>query len=137
MNEIGGFFRRLGQTLSNGMRSFMAGRYGNDKMNMTILGIGLILCMISMFIKVPAINLILTVLSYACMFWAIFRSFSRNTYKRYQENRRYLMLVDRFKDREHRYFECPRCRQVVRVPRKKGKISISCPKCQEKFIRKT
>ena len=62
MNEIGGFFRRLGQTLSNGMRSFMAGRYGNDKMNMTILGIGLILCMISMFIKVPAINLILTVL---------------------------------------------------------------------------
>ena len=41
------------------------------------------------------------------------------------------------KDKEHRYYDCPRCRQQVRVPRGKGKIAISCPKCKEKFIRKT
>jgi len=45
--------------------------------------------------------------------------------------------VDRIKDREHRYFDCPKCRQMVRVPRGKGKISITCPKCREKFVRKS
>jgi len=47
------------------------------------------------------------------------------------------MLLERLKDRQHRYFSCPRCRQPVRVPRGKGKISITCPKCREKFIKKT
>jgi ribosomal protein L37AE/L43A len=47
------------------------------------------------------------------------------------------MLVDRIKDRRNRYFECPRCRQIVRVPRGKGKIAITCPKCKERFIKKT
>ncbi len=137
MNGLGGWLRSLGQKLSYGMRSFMAGRYGNDKLNMTILGTGVILCLVSMFVKHAPVNLLLTLLSYGCMIWALSRTFSRNTYKRYQENRKYLMLVDRFKDREHRYFECPRCRQPVRVPRGKGKIAITCPKCKEKFVKKT
>jgi ribosomal protein L37AE/L43A len=68
---------------------------------------------------------------------AIFRTLSRNTYKRYQENRKFLALQQRIKDRDHRYFSCPRCKQTVRVPRGKGKIAISCPKCKEKFIKKT
>ena len=49
----------------------------------------------------------------------------------------FLMLLDRIKDREHRYFDCPKCRQPVRVPRGKGKIMITCPKCKERFQRKT
>jgi ribosomal protein L37AE/L43A len=75
--------------------------------------------------------------AYVLMGIALFRTFSRNTYKRYRENRKFLMLVGRLKDREHRYFECPRCRQPVRVPKGKGKIAISCPKCKEKFVKKT
>ena len=119
------------------IRRFMMGRYGTDKLNMAILGAGVVLCLLVMFIRVPILVLVLTALSYALMFWAIFRMFSRNTYKRYQENRKYLRFVERLKDREHRYFDCPRCRQPVRVPRGKGKISITCPKCKEKFIKKT
>ena len=76
-------------------------------------------------------------LSYALMIWAIFRALSRNTYKRYQENRTFLLFFDRLKDRNNRYFDCPKCRQTVRVPRGKGKISITCPRCKEKFVRKT
>ena len=137
MNGIGSWLRRFGQGISTGIRRFMTGRYGTDKLNMAILGAGVIVCLISMFIRLPLVNLILTVLSYGLMIWAIFRTLSRNTYKRYQENRRYLMLIDRIKDRQHRYFDCPRCRQPVRVPRGKGKIAITCPKCREKFIKKT
>ena len=115
----------------------MMGRYGTDKLNMWILGGGLILCLISIFIPFPLVDLALTAGSYLLMLWAIFRTLSRNTYKRYRENRRFLMILDRIKDREHRYFDCPKCRQPVRVPRGKGKVMITCPKCKEKFQRKS
>lgn len=115
----------------------MQGRNGTDKLNMAILCAGLVACIVGMFIPFALAKLVLTLISYVCMGWAIFRCFSRNTYKRYRENRKYLMFLQRIKDREHRYYDCPRCRQQVRVPRGKGKIAISCPKCKEKFVRKT
>ena len=49
----------------------------------------------------------------------------------------HMMILERIKDKEHRHYDCPKCRQPVRVPRGKGKIAITCPKCKEKFIRKT
>jgi hypothetical protein len=119
------------------LRRFMAGRYGTDKLNMAILGAGLVCAIITMFVRNPFVALALTFISYGCMIWAIFRSFSRNVYKRYQENHRFLLFFDRLKDRKHRIFQCPRCRQMVRVPRGKGKIAITCPKCRERFIKKT
>lgn len=122
--------------IKQALQRFMAGRYGTDKLNMWILGAGVILCLISVFVPAP-VNVAFTTGSYALMIWAIFRTFSRSTYKRYQENRKFLMLLNRVKDRQHRYFNCPKCRQPVRVPRGKGKIMISCPKCKEKFQRKS
>ena len=137
MNGFGNWLRDLCARFSAGMRRFMMGRYGTDKLNTYILGLGLILCLVSILLPFPMVDLILTLLSYGLMIWAIVRTLSRNTYKRYQENRRFLMLLDRMKDRQHRYFDCPRCRQSVRVPRGKGKIMITCPKCGEKFQKKT
>ena len=128
---------KFGSGLRNWLRQFMTGRYGTDKLNMAILCAGLIASVIGMFIHFDPVDLALTLISYGFMCWAIFRMLSRNIYKRYQENRKFLMFLQRIKDREHRYYDCPRCRQQVRVPRGKGKISISCPKCKEKFIRKT
>ena len=115
----------------------MMGRYGTDKLNMYILGTGVVLCLLTILTPWVMVDLILTFASYVLMFWALGRTFSRNTYKRYQENRKFLMLLERLKDREHRHYSCPKCRQPVRVPRGKGKIAITCPKCSEKFIRKT
>ena len=39
-------------------------------------------------------------------------------------------------DTEHKYYHCPQCSKMLRVPKGKGKIAISCPKCKEKFIKK-
>ena len=111
----------------------MEGRYGTDKLNMAILGVGLIFCVLAMFARFALLDLIFTGLSYLFMAWAIFRMLSRNTYKRYRENRNYLNFLQRVKDRQHRYYECPRCRQTVRVPRGKGKIVITCPKCRQQI----
>ena len=126
-------FRKIG----DGLRKFMAGRYGSDRLNMVILCAGLVASILSSLFRNLNARMIFLVLSYALMIWAIFRALSRNTYKRYQENRRFLLIFDRLKDRNNRYFNCPKCRQTVRVPRGKGKISITCPRCREKFIRKT
>ena len=115
----------------------MAGRYGTDKLSMTLLIAALVVTVIYGFIPNGLVQVILWALSYVLMFWAIFRSLSRNTYKRYQENRKFLQFFDRLKDRHHRYYDCPKCRQQVRVPRGKGKIAITCPRCREKFVRKT
>ena len=128
-----GFFSKLG----NGMRRFMAGRYGPDKLNTALLLINLVICILSMLIKNDVACYLLTLTSFFLMGLVLFRMLSRNTYKRYQENRRYLRFLERLKDRDHRHFDCPRCHQPVRVPRKKGKIAITCPKWREKFIRKT
>jgi len=137
MNSLGGWFRQLTAKLSAGIRSFMTGRYGTDRLNMVILCAGLAASILSSLVRVTPLNLIFWLLSYALMIWAIWRSLSRNTYKRYQENRKFLQFFDRLKDRQHRYFDCPKCRQMVRVPRGKGKISITCPRCREKFVKKT
>ena len=130
-------FRQFFQRLSFSLRNFMVGRYGTDKLNMVILSAGLVVCLVSAFIDSPQVNLLLTAVSYGLMFWALYRCFSRNTYKRYQENRKFMQVFDRLKDRDHRYFDCPKCRQMVRVPRGKGKIAITCPKCRERFVKKT
>ena len=79
----------------------------------------------------------------------IFRVFSRNVAKRQAENTRYLYRVQkyqrkaaslkqRWKDRKaFKYFRCPQCRQMMRAPRHKGKIRVTCSKCANVFITKT
>ena len=136
MNGFGNWFRQFRVNMGAKLRRFMIGRYGTDKLNTVILTAGLVVCLIGVFVKGP-VSLLFTVVSYGLMIWAICRTFSRNTYKRYQENRKYLMLMERLKDRQHRYFTCPKCRQTVRVPRGKGKVAITCPRCKERFIKKS
>ena len=137
MNNFGSWLRGLGAKLRTGLYHFMAGRYGTDRLNTVILCVGVAASILSAFFQQYLVGRLAWALSYALMIWAIFRSLSRNINKRYQENRRFLLLLDRFKDRQNRYFLCPRCRQTVRVPRHKGKIAITCPKCKERFQRRT
>lgn len=120
------------------VQRFMAGRYGQrDKLNSLLLWSSVICVVLSLVMPWRPVSLGLAVAAYALMGYSIFRTFSRNTYKRYRENRRYMHLLERIRDRQHRYYTCPRCRQSVRVPKGKGKIAIACPRCREKFVRKS
>ena len=81
--------------------------------------------------------------------YSYFRILSRNTRKRYSENLKYLSYQNRvttwfgkqqvrFKQRkDYHYYRCPQCGQQLRVPRGRGKISITCPKCGHQFIKKS
>ena len=95
MNGISSWLRQFSARLGAGLRSFMAGRYGTDKLNMVILSAGLVASLLSMWISAPGWNLLFFALSYGLMIWAIFRSLSRNTYRRFQEIRNFLQFFFR------------------------------------------
>lgn len=122
-------FQKLGEKF----RRFMYGRYGSDQLNLFLLILGVALCLLGSFSRLYYLGLI----AYIPLIWAIFRMYSRNIAKRRSENRRFTQFFQRLRDRQNRYFSCPRCRQRVRVPRGKGKIVIKCPACGERFTKKT
>ena len=135
-------FRRIGAAL----RRFMYGRYGSDQLNMAILVAAVLVSLtnsvLTVFLRESTVYSgivapILSVIVYGLLIYSFFRMFSRNIYKRQRENRRFTQLWMRRKDRNNRYFRCPNCKQTGRVPRGRGKICIRCPKCGEKFTRKT
>ena len=127
-------FRKIGDWF----RNFMMGRYGSDKLNIFLLVLGIVLMLLgtilgSRFTWASVFSL----LCYVPLIWCIFRMYSRNIEARRRENLAFVNFFSHLKDRDHRYFRCPKCRQTVRVPRGRGKINIRCPKCGERFIKKT
>lgn len=107
-----------------------------------------LLCVGIVINLIPVRHYILSILALAIFAVAIWRMLSRNIYARQKENAAYLRIwyrvkgfFLRFKPRAdaktHKHFKCPKCRQEVRVPKGKGKVLITCPKCGEKFQKKT
>ena len=130
------------QRFSGFIRRFLYGRCGVDQLNMFLLAVVVFLSVVSVILSFVGgvctlIGMLVNLLSYLVLLWYLFRFFSRNLEKRILENRRFLSVVSRIKDRQNRYYRCPNCKQTVRVPKSRGKICIKCPKCSEKFIRKT
>lgn len=124
--------------------NFMRGRYGNDTLNKTLMGVSLVCFVLSFFFRSPFywLGLLFLVVTYV-------RMLSRNIYKRSAENEWYLDKLDRVKgffkrgnSRVHRnmayhVYKCPSCSQKVRIPRGKGKVEISCPKCGSQFVKRS
>ena len=135
-------FRRMFQRFSTSMQRFMYGRYGVDQLNIflliSVVALNVISLILSRFGAVcTIIGSLISLVSYGILIWYLFRFLSRNLEKRILENRRYLGWKSRILDRQNRYYRCPNCKQTVRVPKGRGKICIKCPKCSEKFIRKS
>ncbi len=126
------------------LRKFMAGRYGADQFSMVLLVLALVLSLVFAFVPVPLLELA----PMALVFYDLYRMLSRNIPARRRENEWFLRwsapmrrglngAERRFRDRKtHRYFKCPSCRARLRVPKGRGKIAITCPKCKIEFIRK-
>lgn len=126
-------------------RKFMIGRYGVDSLSKFMLGTAVVLLVFAMGFRNNFLNTLACLLVLLCYF----RMFSRNYQKRAEENQKFLELkgkVATFLKREKEYFEqrkthhiykCPSCKQKIRVPKGKGKICITCPKCHTEFIKKS
>ena len=132
------FFQRIGNALSR----FMYGRNGVDRLGLTMIWAALLLDIINMLLREkPVVSSIIGLVSGVILFTALFRMFSRNLEKRRAENTRFMEKVwwpvsrrmagarQQRMDKEHRYFTCHWCGAVCRVPRGKGRIVITWPRC--------
>lgn len=127
------------------LRRFMTGRYGVDQLSRLYLVLTLVLLVLSMITKLP----IFYGLAIILLIYMYYRMFSKNTTKMYAQNQKYLnmryQIVVKWNNaqkhfaqrKEYRFYRCPKCHQKVRVPRGKGKICITCPKCRNEFIKKS
>jgi len=131
--------------IRNWLRNFMIGRYGPDHLYIALFVFAVLISIASRIANFSP----LLFLSYAILIFAMFRFFSKNIQKRRAENDRFLRFwgpisnkikrkVQQFKSRKtHKFFTCPACKNTLRVPKGKGKIQITCPKCGERFTKKT
>ena len=129
---------------------FMQGRYGVDQFAKFTMGVALVSIVLAIFVNTESsAGSLLDMLGLVAIVYTYFRIFSRNISKRAQENQKYLSATAKLRQRlnkeknmmkqrkDYHIYTCPSCGQKVRIPRGKGKIEISCPKCHSKFVKRS
>lgn len=129
---------------------FMQGRYGVDQFAKFTMGVALVSIVLAIFVNTGSnAGSFLDMLGLVAIVYTYFRIFSRNISKRAQENQKYLSATAKLRQRlnkeknmmkqrkDYHIYTCPSCGQKVRIPRGKGKIEISCPKCHSKFVKRS
>lgn len=145
------------------LMQFMQGRNGFDSLNLLLLIASMVVSLTASILRwvIPSaeLYLVLVIISYALLGWAVFRFLSRNLNARRRENDRYLKFTSKFRKKrtggtysgyngysggydtnfyeppknQYKYFKCKKCKAKLRVPLGKGKITITCPKCRATF----
>ena len=127
------------------LRRFMIGRYGTDGLNQFLSIASLVLLLIAIVSRIS----LFTWLGVVLLGFCYYRTFSHNISKRTEENYKFYTLKDRVDNKfrglkeqwanrkVYHYYRCPQCRQKLRVPRGRGRIQISCPRCGTQFIKKS
>lgn len=127
------------------LQRFMMGRYGVDQLNRVYIGLVFVLLVLSMITRWSILYLV----ALALLVYSYYRMFSRNISKMYAQNQKFLNIrykavakwnktKNHMKQRKvYRFYKCPSCKQKVRVPKGKGKICITCPKCRTEFVKKS
>ncbi len=130
--------------IRNTLQRFMYGRYGNDQLNLFLMGLYLLIYLVSLFVR----SGLLYWVGMALLAVILFRQLSRNIERRQMENAKFMRAAGPFlswlhlrrtirRDKEHIYFKCPSCGQQLRVPRGKGKITVTCRNCGASFQEKS
>lgn len=134
--------------IRNFLQRLMYGRYGTDQLNLFLLVVFLLLWLAEAFVRNQVAIAVLSWISLLLAAAMIFRIMSRNYSRRRAENDAFLKVFgpvihwfkrkrNQARDKDHVYFKCPTCSQTLRVPRGKGKISITCRNCGTVFQEKT
>lgn len=126
-------------------RRWMVGRRGPDELMYALFAAGFVLLFASLMFRFPP----LAILAWALVLGAYFRFFSKSLDKRWRENQRFLALGRRMQQygafcshrwrnrKAYRYYKCPQCHQRLRVPKGRGNLEITCPRCHTQFHKHT
>lgn len=140
------------------MYRFMYGRYGTDQLYTFCSVLSLVVVVanlvVSVAVKNPTARMItsgiLLGLFVALFAWNTFRSMSKKIYKRRRENGIFLNIVGVLRrivtfntssktksgNKDDNYYifrDCTKCSCTLRLPKKKGRNKVKCPKCSHKF----
>ena len=130
------------------LQKFISGRYGGDQFSRFLVILAWALIVLSLFVSGTAGRLVRILVS-VDLVYSMYRCLSRNIPARNNENLKYLQIKEKLisgvkntsimakQGRDYRFFRCPNCNVMTRVPRGKGRIKIICPKCRTEFIRKS
>lgn len=128
-----GFFDRLRWRLS----LWLEGRYGADSLSNVLNMVGLALLLIAVLTGLT----LLWAFAMGVILLSAFRTFSKNIPQRERENEAWLNLIAKPKEAislarkawanraTTKYFRCEGCGAVLSVPKGKGKLRVTCPKC--------
>ena len=120
---------------------FMQGRYGADELSKFLSGLAMVLIILNLITR----NSIFNLLFWVCLIYSYFRMFSKNHSARYAENQKFLCLKNKWmykwenhkrlreQKKIYRIYSCPYCKQKIRIPKGKGTIIVTCPKCKQEF----
>ena len=123
------------------VQEFMRGRRWPDELANLCVWVAVILAIVNLFARTGWLSWV----SLAIVIYAVWRMCPKNVYARMNENEAFLKALGPAKPwlqnpgraaqelRAYKHAKCPSCRQKVRVPRGKGKLRVTCPKCHEKF----
>ncbi len=137
--------KRWFQSAASRIRLRLQGCYGTDELSRTMLWVSIVLMLISVIFRVSILNTIALII----LLWSMFRSYSKNIYKRREEREKWLKFTGnvkswfslqkrKWKERhDYKYFRCKKCKAVMRVPRGKGTVRVNCRKCHSEMIKKT
>lgn len=134
------------------MQRFFQGRNGSDELSRFLSWAGFALLLASFFTTTVGSGLLSTILwalALAAIIGSAVRILSRNVPRRQKENAAYRRAMGAFtgwwKKRfarvrdagKYKLFTCSACGAKLRVPRKKGKVQVTCPKCRTSFLGRT
>ena len=127
------------------INKFMQGRYGVDQLSVFMTYFAILLLLVLFLLNKADwswLAMIIVLISYM-------RLMSRDIGKRSKENAKYMAITRNFTGslkkmknhivgtKDHKYFTCDSCKTELRIPKKKGKIKVKCPKCGKEFIKRT
>lgn len=123
------------------LSEWLRGRQGPDDLAVFSVNLAIVIVLVNVFARTGWLGWV----GLALVAYAMFRIQSRNLGARARENETFLRALGPVRPwvqnpraawaelRAYKHVRCTSCRQRVRVPRGKGRLRVTCPRCKTKF----
>lgn len=120
---------------------WLRGRQGPDDLAVFSVNLAIVIVLVNVFARTGWLGWV----ALALVAYSMFRIQSKNLGARARENAAFLKALGPVRPwiqnpraawselRAYKHVRCASCKQRIRVPRGKGKLRVTCPRCKSKF----